>query len=81
MKVSKRQLKRIIREEKANLTELGIDRMSRSAPPAWSEDLADEIVESIYMLSTATGLDLEDPEILAAIGSALDSVKTEFAIP
>jgi hypothetical protein len=53
------------------------DRMSFGMAP-WAEDLADYIVNHIYDLSTAAGIDLQDPEVLATVGDALDAVKLEF---
>ena len=81
MKIKKSQLRRIIQEEKIKLAELGIDRVSPATPMApWAEDLTDYIVNHIYTLSTATGLDLEDPEILTDLSAAMDAVKVEFPI-
>jgi len=41
MKITKRQLKRIIREEKARLNELGIDRMTRADRDPRLDDIDD----------------------------------------
>lgn len=80
----RRRLRRRLR--KANLTELGIDRTPGYTDVGdtglvWPGDLADYVIQHIYEMSTAAGVDLEDPQVLRGIAMAMEAVKTEFAIP
>jgi len=72
MKVTKRQLKRIIREASKEKT-MSWDKMT------WSTELSDSLINHINEFSYRHQLDLEDPEVLAALDLALLHVKTEFA--
>ena len=79
MKVSKRQLKRIIREEKQRLVKeqgtVGIPYAVQDAIDGWAYRSGEELNGQLSQVDRRWN---ENPEVIDAILRALDNLKTEF---
>lgn len=74
MKVTKRQLRRIIREEKRKLVSEQIDPEMADL----QQSMADHILEMLYEEQMYTDLDLEDGAVVDALAAALRDVESRL---
>jgi len=73
MKITKRQLKRIIKEEKQKLQE-----MEGMTYPGVYDGIFDGVMDMLEQEAMAGGLDLLDPETVESVASALRDAATQI---
>ena len=70
MKISKRQLKRIIKEEKTKLLNEGHGRLS--------SDIYENVWTTLDDLALGIGLDMQDPETVMGVIGGLEKIVREL---
>ena len=74
MKITKRQLRRIIKEEKRKVLAEQIDPEMADL----QQSMADHILEMLHEEQTFTGLDLEDIAVVDTLAAAFRDVEREL---